>query len=157
MVSSQMILSFVPAVLLLVFAARADSVSRTFEDKDPTSGLTVTCDRCSPGTYLRSPCSSTKKSECAPCPPGSFTEVWNHIGRCLRCGVCSNNQVVKTPCTSDRDCECQCKPGHYYNEEYEMCIQHSECPSGQGAVTKGRVSRNFRSSGLFSRKMGFSL
>uniref|UniRef100_A0A3Q0RSP9 TNFR-Cys domain-containing protein n=1 Tax=Amphilophus citrinellus TaxID=61819 RepID=A0A3Q0RSP9_AMPCI len=132
-----MVISFVPVVLLSLCAAQADSVAMTFEDKDPTTGLSVTCDRCSPGTYLRTRCSSTKKSECAPCPPGSFTEVWNHIGRCLRCGVCSHNQVVKTPCTADRDCECQCKPGYYYKQEYEMCVRHSECSSGQGVVTKG--------------------
>uniref|UniRef100_A0A3Q4N9X7 Tumor necrosis factor receptor superfamily member 6B-like n=1 Tax=Neolamprologus brichardi TaxID=32507 RepID=A0A3Q4N9X7_NEOBR len=105
--------------------------------RDPITGSPVSCDRCPPGTYLRSQCSSERKSDCAKCPHGSFTEVWNHIGRCLRCGVCSHNQVVKTLCTADRDCQCQCKPGYYYKPQYDMCLPHSACPPGQGVRAKG--------------------
>lgn len=141
LVSFQMTLSVLPVVLLSLHVVRVDSVAMTFESRDPITGSPVSCDRCPPGTYLRSQCSSERKSDCANCPHGSFTEVWNHIGRCLRCGVCSHNQVVKTPCTADSDCQCQCKPGYYYKTQYDMCLPHSACPPGQGVRAKGRVRR----------------
>lgn len=134
---AMMTLSVLPVVLLSLHVVRVDSVAMTFESRDPITGSPVSCDRCPPGTYLRSQCSSERKSDCAKCPHGSFTEVWNHIGRCLRCGVCSHNQVVKTPCTADSDCQCQCKPGHYYKPQYDMCLPHSACPPGQGVRAKG--------------------
>lgn len=130
-------------MLLLLLTAHTAPVSGsaspplTFEDRDPITGNTVTCDRCPPGQYLRARCSVARKSDCAPCPDGSFTELWNHIGKCLRCGVCGQNQVVKTPCSADRDCQCQCKQGYYYKPQYDMCLRHSACPSGQGVLTTG--------------------
>ncbi|XP_042363022.1 tumor necrosis factor receptor superfamily member 6B-like isoform X2 [Plectropomus leopardus] len=109
----------------------------TFTDTDPVTGVSVVCDRCPPGTYLRSRCTADKKSVCAACPTGSFTELWNYIGKCLRCGICDQYQVVKTPCSAKSDCQCECKPGYYYKKKYEMCTRHSECPYGQGVLTKG--------------------
>uniref|UniRef100_A0A3Q1GUK4 TNFR-Cys domain-containing protein n=1 Tax=Acanthochromis polyacanthus TaxID=80966 RepID=A0A3Q1GUK4_9TELE len=109
---------------------------------DPVTGNPVICDRCPPGTYLRDRCSSTHKSQCAPCPPGSFTELWNHIGKCLRCGVCGYNMIEKTACTADSDCQCECKPGYYFKEEYDMCVRHSECPAGQGVASQGTANKD---------------
>lgn len=129
-----------PAVLLSLRTAPvrgAASPLLTFEDRDPFTGQSLACDRCPPGTYLRSTCSATRKSVCAPCPEGSFTELWNHIGRCLRCAVCSVNQEVKTECSAKTDCQCQCVQGYYYKEDYDMCVQHSDCPLGQGVLTEG--------------------
>lgn len=133
-----MFVSLFPVVLLLSMRdALVDSVALTFKDTDPITGVSVECDRCPPGTYLRARCTATQKSECAPCPPGSFTELWNYIGKCLRCGVCGQNQVVKTACTADSDLQCECKPGYYYKKKFDMCLRHSECPSGQEVLTEG--------------------
>lgn len=131
-----------PLVLLSLRAALADPVPLTFEDTDPVTGERLECDRCPPGTYLRARCTATRKSDCARCPSGSFTELWNYIGKCLRCGVCGHDQVVKTECTAERDCQCECKQGFYYMAQYDMCLQHSECPSGQGALTAGTADHD---------------
>ncbi|XP_038135668.1 tumor necrosis factor receptor superfamily member 6B-like, partial [Cyprinodon tularosa] len=114
----------------------------TYEGRDPISGRPVQCDRCPPGTFLRATCSSVKKSECSPCPQGSFTELWNYIGRCLRCGVCGRNQVVKKECTADSDCQCECREGYFYDQRYEMCYQHAECRPGHGVLTQGTPEKN---------------
>uniref|UniRef100_A0A3B3YZN1 TNFR-Cys domain-containing protein n=1 Tax=Poecilia mexicana TaxID=48701 RepID=A0A3B3YZN1_9TELE len=114
-----------------------ENIFLTYEVTDPITGKPLQCDRCPPGTFLRASCSSIKERECAPCPQGSFTELWNYIGRCLRCGVCGRNQVVKKECTAISDCQCECKPGYFYSQDYDMCVRHSECPSGQEVLTKG--------------------
>ncbi|XP_038135683.1 tumor necrosis factor receptor superfamily member 6B-like [Cyprinodon tularosa] len=119
-----------------------DASALTYEGRDPISGRAVQCDRCPPGTFLRATCSSVKKSECSPCPQGSFTELWNYIGRCLRCGVCGRNQVVKKACTADSDCQCECKEGYFYDQRYETCLQHKECPSGSGVLAKGTPEKD---------------
>ncbi|GAA6229918.1 tumor necrosis factor receptor superfamily member 6B-like isoform X1 [Lates japonicus] len=140
-----MLLPFLPVMLLSARAVLVASVAApalTFRGTDPITGQPVECDRCPPGTYLRARCTSTRKSECAPCPPGSFTELWNHIGKCLRCGVCGHDQVVKKACSADSDCQCQCKDGYYYQKNYDMCLRHSECPSGEGVLTEGTADKD---------------
>lgn len=137
-----MLLPFLPVMLLSARAVLVASVAApalTFRGTDPITGQPVVCDRCPPGTYLRARCTMTRKSECAPCPPGSFTELWNHIGKCLRCGVCGHDQVVKKACSADSDCQCQCKDGYYYQKNYDMCLRHRECPSGEGVLTEGKL------------------
>ena len=138
----QLLLSLLPVMLLSLRTALVDGVAApplTFQDTDPLTGTPVVCDRCAPGTFLRARCTATRKSECAPCPAGSFTELWNYIGKCLRCGVCGQKQVVKTACSADSDCRCECKQGYYYKKKYDMCLRHSECPSGQEVLTQGRL------------------
>ncbi|XP_035537643.1 tumor necrosis factor receptor superfamily member 6B-like [Morone saxatilis] len=127
-----------PAALLSVAASQL----MTFKATDPTTGTPVECDRCPPGTYLLARCTSTQRSQCAACPAGSFTELWNHISKCLRCGVCGQNQVVKTACTANSDCQCQCKQGYYYREDREECLPHSRCPTGQGVLTQGTADED---------------
>ncbi|XP_047460703.1 tumor necrosis factor receptor superfamily member 6B-like [Mugil cephalus] len=140
-----MLLSLLSVFLLPLRSAQvagAASPLLTFEDTDPLTGVTVQCDLCPPGRYLRASCSSTRKSDCAQCPPGSFTELWNYIPRCLRCSVCGHDQVVKSECTPSRDCQCQCKPGYYFKKDSDMCARHSECPSGHGVLTAGTPDHN---------------
>lgn len=140
----QMLFPIFQALLLLLTLApnRVDgsaAQTRTFKYTDPKTRAQLECDRCPPGTYLFARCTSTKKSVCAPCPQGSFTELWNYIGKCLRCGVCGQDQVVKTACTADSDCQCECKQGFYYKGLYEMCERHSRCPLGHGVLSNGRL------------------
>lgn len=132
-------------ILLSVRSCLANGVTSplTYKVTDPITGNPLQCDRCPPGTFLRARCSSIKKSECAPCPQGSFTELWNYIGRCLRCGDCGRNQVVKKECTANSDCQCECKQGYFYRQDYDMCVRHSECPSGQGVLAKGTASLHY--------------
>ncbi|XP_054600967.2 tumor necrosis factor receptor superfamily member 6B [Nothobranchius furzeri] len=130
---------FLPSLLPIALLSAVLNVvyPLTFTHRDPFTGRSLQCDRCPPGTFLRARCSTAKSSECAPCPQGSFTELWNYVGRCLRCGVCGRNQVVKKECTAKSDCQCECKRGYYYSHDVDMCVRHSECPSGSGVLTPG--------------------
>ncbi|XP_071765051.2 tumor necrosis factor receptor superfamily member 6B [Centroberyx gerrardi] len=132
------------SVLVLLCAAQFSGTTalKTFQDEDPDTGLPVVCDRCPPGSYLRAPCTSKQKSECAPCPSGSFTELWNHIDKCLRCGICGHNQVVKTQCSAQQDCECECKQGYYLKKKYDLCVRYSDCPSGHGVLSNGTAEQD---------------
>ncbi|XP_039675752.1 tumor necrosis factor receptor superfamily member 6B-like isoform X2 [Perca fluviatilis] len=133
MLASLFSLALLSAHVALVIGVAAPLL--TFRVTDPITGGSLECDRCPPGTFMRASCTATQKTRCATCPPGSFTELWNYIGKCLRCGVCGHNEVEKTVCTADRNCQCQCKQG--YHNKYDMCVRHSECPSGQQPLTKG--------------------
>ncbi|XP_017289342.1 tumor necrosis factor receptor superfamily member 6B [Kryptolebias marmoratus] len=134
----------VPLLLLLLplLSSLISASPPTFHHRDPTTGRSLQCDRCPPGTFLRARCASDRSSQCAACPEGSFTELWNHISQCLRCGVCGRNQVVKKRCTAESDCQCECKQGYYYKQEYGMCLQNSACPSGQGVLTEGTAEKD---------------
>ncbi|KAK5854602.1 hypothetical protein PBY51_004782 [Eleginops maclovinus] len=141
---SQMLVSLLPFMLLLSLRiARSEDVApivRTFTYT--ATGESLECDMCPPGTYLRARCTATQKSVCSPCPSGSYTELWNYIGRCLRCGACGHFEEVKTPCTAERDCQCQCAQGYYYQRNNEMCFRHKECRSGQEVLTKGTADED---------------
>ncbi|KAI4818008.1 hypothetical protein KUCAC02_011376 [Chaenocephalus aceratus] len=138
----QMLVSLFPLLLLLLSlrVARSEEVPpavRTFTYTDSATEESLECDKCPPGTYLRARCTATQNSLCAPCPSGSFTELWNYISRCLRCSACGYYQEVKTACTAESDCQYQCKQGYYYQSHNDMCSGHKECPSGQEVLTKG--------------------
>ncbi|XP_039977714.1 tumor necrosis factor receptor superfamily member 6B-like [Xiphias gladius] len=143
--SFQRLAPLLPVMLLSLRAAPADGVAaptRTFTQTDPLTGGTLECDRCPPGTYLRSSCSSTHRSDCARCPPGSFTELWNHVRSCLRCRPCGQKQVVKKPCAADSDCQCECEQGYYYRKNDDACLRHGECRPGRGVLTQGTADED---------------
>ncbi|XP_037651124.1 tumor necrosis factor receptor superfamily member 6B-like [Sebastes umbrosus] len=141
--------SVFPSLLLLLLLLQrrssllVDGVAAplTFRHTDPQTGNSLECDRCAPGTYLRSSCTATRRSECLPCQSGSFTELWNYIGKCLRCGSCGQYQVVKKECSADSDCQCECRQG-YYSNSYDICRRHSECQTGQGVLSKGTADED---------------
>lgn len=136
---------FILRVMLLVIVVSLDCCeghSLTFQNDDPETGTSVTCDRCAPGTYLLKPCTANQKSNCAQCPTGSFTELWNFIPKCLRCGNCGENEVVERECSPQHDCTCKCKDGYFMKKEYASCVKHTECALGYGAVTKGSSEKD---------------
>ncbi|XP_029920406.1 tumor necrosis factor receptor superfamily member 6B-like [Myripristis murdjan] len=135
------------SVLAVILWARTAGLSAsaalmTFQHRDASTGLAVVCDRCPPGKCLQAPCTATTKTECAPCPTGSFTELWNHVTKCLRCSMCGHNQEVTRPCSAERDCSCQCKEGFYFQKKYEMCVKHTDCPPGHGVLIKGTAQQD---------------
>lgn len=137
--SFQMVLSLLSMLLLSALTLQVEAQSRTYRATDPSTGRSLECDRCPPGTYLLERCTSTRKTQCSTCPPGTFTELWNYIPKCLRCGACAENQVVKTACAPDTNCKCECTEGFYYKKNYDMCLRHKECGTGEGVLTKGRL------------------
>ncbi|XP_061597587.1 tumor necrosis factor receptor superfamily member 6B-like [Cololabis saira] len=130
------------ALLSLRAAPAGGAAPLSYETQDPGTGEPLLCAGCPPGTFLRAPCTARTPSECAPCPAGSFTELWNYMGRCLRCGVCGHQQVLKKACTADSDCQCECRQGFYYHPQHDMCVTHSECPTGQGVLRKGTAEKD---------------
>uniref|UniRef100_A0A8C6TU63 TNFR-Cys domain-containing protein n=1 Tax=Neogobius melanostomus TaxID=47308 RepID=A0A8C6TU63_9GOBI len=82
-------------------------------------------------------CTASSPSVCEACPPGSFTALWNYIGRCLRCSVCARNMVQSRECRRDADCSCECRHGYWYKERAGMCVRWSECGTGHGVTAAG--------------------
>ncbi|XP_062265379.1 tumor necrosis factor receptor superfamily member 6B-like [Platichthys flesus] len=133
--------TLVPFVLLAVHAVLLDG-ALTFKQTDPVTGTQLVCEGCAPGTFLRARCTSTSRSECAPCPAGSYTEIWNYIRKCLRCSLCGHYEVTRTACTAHSNTKCACKEGFYFDKQTELCMPHSACPSGQGVLSKGTSDQN---------------
>ncbi|KAG7215521.1 hypothetical protein INR49_014688 [Caranx melampygus] len=129
----QMLLALFLLSLRLGLIGSISSPVLTFEQTDPLTGAKLECDRCPPGTYLRSRCTATQRSDCAPCPQGSFTELWNHIEKCLRCGVCG---------TVNEDTVCHiCPNGTFSDVESAQlnCTEHRSCPAGQQLLLRGSI------------------
>ncbi|XP_010866882.1 tumor necrosis factor receptor superfamily member 11B [Esox lucius] len=132
-------------VFMVMFVSAHASIAlhdQTFQKDYPHSGPSLVCDQCPPGTYLRAPCSSSQKSDCAKCPDGSFTELWNSITKCLRCSMCDVNQVVTKECSSSNNCQCECKEGYFFNKKYDACVKHKECMPGYGVNVTGTPHRD---------------
>ncbi|KAF7665965.1 hypothetical protein LDENG_00126050 [Lucifuga dentata] len=86
-------------------------------------------------------CTTTTPTECVPCKPEHFTELWNYLSRCLYCSnVCMNNQEVEKECSPVSNRVCRCKAGYYWTDDF--CIRHSKCDPGYGVKTKGTSHSN---------------
>ncbi|XP_055490578.1 tumor necrosis factor receptor superfamily member 11B-like [Leucoraja erinacea] len=94
------------------------------------------CEQCPPGTYRKSHCNASKRTECMPCPDSHYTAYWNSLGECQYCNVfCKEYQYVKHECNSTHNRVCECVQGRYF--EFEFCLNHSECPAGFGVKKLG--------------------
>ncbi|XP_034467666.1 tumor necrosis factor receptor superfamily member 6B-like [Hippoglossus hippoglossus] len=125
------VLSAVPAVDPL----------RTFQFRSPRTGEDLTCDRCPPGTHMTAHCTASTATQCAACRREHFTELWNHLSRCLYCdSFCTANQEVETECSALSNRVCRCKEGFYWANDF--CMRHSECEPGDGVRTQGTLQKN---------------
>ncbi|XP_070605352.1 tumor necrosis factor receptor superfamily member 11B [Erythrolamprus reginae] len=103
---------------------------------DPITSRQLMCDQCPPGTYVKQHCTTSAKTECAPCPDQSYTDEWNNNEKCHYCNVvCKELQYEKIQCTSTGNRACECVEGRYLNLEF--CLKHTACPPGFGVVQKG--------------------
>ncbi|XP_051879408.1 tumor necrosis factor receptor superfamily member 11B-like isoform X2 [Pristis pectinata] len=94
------------------------------------------CEQCPPGTYRKTHCNTSKRTECAPCPDSHYTAYWNSLDECQYCNVfCKEYQYVKHECNSTHNRVCECVEGRYF--EFEFCLKHSECPPGFGVKKLG--------------------
>ncbi|XP_019728537.1 tumor necrosis factor receptor superfamily member 6B-like [Hippocampus comes] len=108
----------------------------TFEYRDPSTGKTLACNKCPPGTYLSAHCTAATQTQCAPCRGGHFTELWNYLPKCLYCNkFCTGDKEVETECGPRNNRVCRCKEGYYMTEDY--CNKHTECAHGYGVLTRG--------------------
>ncbi|XP_034553207.1 tumor necrosis factor receptor superfamily member 5 [Notolabrus celidotus] len=102
------------------------------------------CDRCPSGWYIRGECDGTKKTECAECVRGFFTETKNHWFKCLSCKDCSTkNQRKVKDCTAQEDTVCGCEPGFFcINQSCDHCQRVKHCPLGQGVKVQATRTNN---------------
>ncbi|TRY56574.1 hypothetical protein DNTS_008403, partial [Danionella cerebrum] len=122
-------------VLLLSVPGALASGTFTYRRVDPESGAVLVCERCPPGTRLRAHCSESRRTECAPCEPGLFTEFWNYLPSCLMCDACVENQRQVFPCNGSRNSVCECEPGFHWDQFF--CKRHRKCEVGAGVRIAG--------------------
>uniref|UniRef100_A0A8C6KY91 TNFR-Cys domain-containing protein n=1 Tax=Nothobranchius furzeri TaxID=105023 RepID=A0A8C6KY91_NOTFU len=121
--------------LICVFCFATDPAT-TYSHQDPTTGETLLCGSCQPGTHRVAHCTATTPTQCAPCRENHFTALWNYLPRCLYCNhICIQNQEVETECSPVSNRVCRCKPGYYLMDDF--CDKHSECGLGYGVQTAG--------------------
>uniref|UniRef100_H3CW68 TNFR-Cys domain-containing protein n=1 Tax=Tetraodon nigroviridis TaxID=99883 RepID=H3CW68_TETNG len=108
----------------------------TYEHHDPSTGKTLLCDKCRPGTHLAAHCTPSTPTKCLPCEENQFTELWNYLPRCLYCSnYCDDSQEVAKECSATNDRVCRCKEGLYSSSGF--CFSHSECQPGLGVKLAG--------------------
>ncbi|XP_047453742.1 tumor necrosis factor receptor superfamily member 6B-like isoform X2 [Mugil cephalus] len=133
---------FLPALILLsgvLCGASAVDPVPTYEHQDRRKILQ--CNKCPPGTHMVAHCTATSPTQCSPCGPDHFTELWNYLPKCLYCSnLCSENQEVEKECSPTSDRVCRCKEGFYAIDDF--CFPHSECGPGQGVLTKGTLQKD---------------
>ncbi|XP_041799039.1 tumor necrosis factor receptor superfamily member 6B-like [Chelmon rostratus] len=137
-----MLLLALPLLLsgVLCDASVEESVP-TYERQDPSTGETLICAKCPPGTHMAAHCTATTATRCAPCKGELYTELWNYLPRCLYCNnFCYENQEVEKECTAVSNRVCRCKEGFYWADNF--CIRHTECGPGHGVQTKGTSQSN---------------
>ncbi|KAM4580042.1 uncharacterized protein PAE49_005086 isoform 2-T2 [Odontesthes bonariensis] len=132
------------AVLFLLpvalFGATASDPAPTYERHDPTTGKTLICEKCEPGTHMEAHCTATTPTKCMPCRSGHYTELWNYLPRCLYCNnICTQNLEVETECSPLSNRVCRCKEGYWMKD---FCIRHSKCGPGHGVQIKGTRQRD---------------
>ncbi|CAN2389925.1 receptor superfamily member 6b [Pristimantis euphronides] len=111
--------------LVLVSIAMADEFTSTYEWTDET-GKSVTCQKCPPGTYVATHCSSTTTTVCQVCPTEHYTQYWNYLEKCRFCNViCQEGEQVQNECSSTHNRVCECQTGYHRRGQY--CVKDLEC------------------------------
>ncbi|XP_062898359.1 tumor necrosis factor receptor superfamily member 11B-like isoform X1 [Mobula hypostoma] len=129
MLGSQWFFSLVFAPLIYA-SAKASVAEQTYQHQGRT------CSRCPPGSYMKTPCTKTQDTVCAPCSEKHYTQFWNYLQKCQYCNnFCQENQYVKQDCNQYHNRVCECKDGYFL--EHEFCMKQKECPPGFEVHTPG--------------------
>ncbi|XP_041798332.1 tumor necrosis factor receptor superfamily member 5-like [Chelmon rostratus] len=121
--------------------ALVDESVPTNERQDPSTGETLICAKCTPGTHMAAHCTATTATGCVPCKGELYTELWNYLPRCLYCNnFCYENQEVEKECTAVSNRVCRCKEGFCWADKF--CVRHTECGPGHGDQMKGTSQSN---------------
>ncbi|XP_078506545.1 uncharacterized protein LOC144766633 [Lissotriton helveticus] len=116
------------------------------------------CRQCRPGQFAQSKCSATRKTQCAPCLPGSYMDVWNSHYTCLPCRTQCNTDrylVETSKCLSDRPRSCGCREGYTCSRDEDG--QCEECtPVGSTATATRQVTTagDCGAEGIFNASSG---
>ncbi|KAL4838620.1 hypothetical protein H8958_001633 [Nasalis larvatus] len=93
------------------------------------------CNKCEPGKYLSSKCTTTSDSVCLPCGPDEYLDTWNEEDKCLLHKVCDTGKalVAVDAGNSTAPRRCACTAGYHWSQGCECCRRNTECAPGLGA------------------------
>ncbi|XP_033613284.1 tumor necrosis factor receptor superfamily member 11A [Fukomys damarensis] len=93
------------------------------------------CNKCEPGKYMSSKCTTTSDSACLPCGPDEYLDTWNEEDKCLLHKVCDTGKALVAVDPGNRTAprRCACMAGYHWSQDCECCRRNSECAPGFGA------------------------
>ncbi|XP_039086478.1 tumor necrosis factor receptor superfamily member 11A isoform X2 [Hyaena hyaena] len=93
------------------------------------------CNKCEPGKYMSSKCTTTSESVCLPCGPDEYLDTWNEEDKCLLHKVCDSGKalVAVEPGNRTAPRRCACTAGYHWSADCDCCRRNAECAPGFGA------------------------
>ncbi|XP_045742552.2 tumor necrosis factor receptor superfamily member 11A isoform X1 [Mirounga angustirostris] len=93
------------------------------------------CNKCEPGKYMSSKCTTTSESVCLPCGPDEYLDTWNEEDKCLLHKVCDTGKalVAVEPGNRTAPRRCACTAGYHWSADCDCCRRNAECAPGFGA------------------------
>ncbi|XP_021562431.1 tumor necrosis factor receptor superfamily member 11A [Carlito syrichta] len=93
------------------------------------------CNKCEPGKYMSSKCTTTSDSICLPCGPDEYLDTWNEEDKCLLHKVCDIGKALVAADAGNRTVprRCACMAGYHWSQDCECCRRNRECAPGLGA------------------------
>uniref|UniRef100_I3N3G9 Tumor necrosis factor receptor superfamily member 5 n=1 Tax=Ictidomys tridecemlineatus TaxID=43179 RepID=I3N3G9_ICTTR len=126
---------------LLALCALFTALQVTFQVTPPCTSdrhyqhLGRCCNRCEPGKYMSSKCTTTSDSVCLPCGPDEYLDTWNEEDKCLLHKVCDTGKALVAVDPGNRTAprRCACTAGYHWSQDCECCRRNAECAPGFGA------------------------
>ncbi|XP_062932761.1 tumor necrosis factor receptor superfamily member 11A [Cynocephalus volans] len=93
------------------------------------------CNKCEPGKYMSSKCTTTSDSVCLPCGLDEYLDTWNEEDKCLLHKVCDTGKALVAVDPGNRTAprRCACMAGYHWSQDCECCRRNAECAPGLGA------------------------
>ncbi|XP_016078976.1 PREDICTED: tumor necrosis factor receptor superfamily member 11A [Miniopterus natalensis] len=102
------------------------------------------CNKCKPGTYMSSKCTTTSESVCVPCGQDEYLDTWNEEDKCLLHKVCDTGKalVALEPGNRTAPRRCACTTGYHWSEDCDCCRRNTECAPGLGAQRPVQLNKD---------------
>ncbi|XP_066103139.1 tumor necrosis factor receptor superfamily member 11A isoform X1 [Saccopteryx bilineata] len=102
------------------------------------------CNKCEPGTYMSSKCTTTSDSVCLPCGRDEYLSTWNEEDKCLLHKVCDTGKalVAVEPGNQTAPRRCACTAGYHWSEDCDCCRRNAECAPGFGVRLPVQLNRD---------------
>uniref|UniRef100_A0A9L0JXW6 Tumor necrosis factor receptor superfamily member 5 n=1 Tax=Equus asinus TaxID=9793 RepID=A0A9L0JXW6_EQUAS len=102
------------------------------------------CNKCEPGKYMSSKCTTTSESVCLPCGPDEYLDTWNEEDKCLLHKVCDTGKalVAVEPGNRTAPRRCACTAGYHWSEDCDCCRRNAECAPGFGAQPPVQLNKD---------------
>ncbi|KAM3928470.1 tumor necrosis factor receptor superfamily member 11A [Leptodactylus fuscus] len=102
------------------------------------------CDKCPPGTHMKSRCTATANTTCIPCGPNEYMSFWNEDLTCTLFMVCDSGKALRMsyPGNSTYPRECECTEGYHFEPKQELCVENTKCLAGFGVQSPVQPNKN---------------